>query len=444
MSPATSPVTAAPPAAPIAEPPREPPRLAPGVELIGEYRDSGFAEPQYLARRGDGQVLQLSRLVYLVAAEIDGRRGLHEIADRVGPAIGRRVSAANVAFLVDERLTPVGLIAAPGADVAHERASPLLGLRFRTALIRPRGTRTVARALSPLFLPPVVLAVLGALAVLDVWLFAFHGVGAALGQLIAEPALMLALGGLLLVSTVFHECGHAAACRYGGATPGAMGVGIYLVWPACYTDVTDSYRLGRAGRLRTDLGGVYFNAIFILATAGAYLATGYEPLLALILFEHLGMLEQFLPWVRLDGYYVVSDLAGVPDAFAHVRPMLRSALPGRRRRPAPTALTPRARRALLAYIATFVPVLLLVLTQLALAAPGLVAAAWDSFRVHLDAAARALDGGHWASAAAEALQVAILGAPVVGAVLTTGLIVHRVASHVRGRRPVGAAGARAA
>ena len=34
-----------------------------------------------------------------------------------------------------------------------------------------------------------------------------------------------------------------------------MGAGLYLVWPAFYTDVTDSYRLGRAGRLRTDLGG---------------------------------------------------------------------------------------------------------------------------------------------------------------------------------------------
>ena len=48
--------------------------------------------------------------------------------------------------------------------------------------------------------------------------------------------------------------------------PGVMGAGLYLVWPAFYTDVTDSYRLGRAGRLRTDLGGLYFNAIVVVAT----------------------------------------------------------------------------------------------------------------------------------------------------------------------------------
>ena len=54
-----------------------------------------------------------------------------------------------------------------------------------------------------------------------------------------------------------------------------MGVGIYLVWPAFYTDVTDSYRLPRAARLRTDLGGLYFNAIVAVATFGAWLAAAW-------------------------------------------------------------------------------------------------------------------------------------------------------------------------
>ena len=71
--------------------------------------------------------------------------------------------------------------------------------------------------------------------------------------------------GLAVASMLFHECGHAAACRYGGARPGVIGVGFYVVWPAFYTNVTDAYRLGRAGRIRTDLGGVYFNAVFVLA-----------------------------------------------------------------------------------------------------------------------------------------------------------------------------------
>ena len=62
-----------------------------------------------------------------------------------------------------------------------------------------------------------------------------------------------------------HETGHAAACAYGGGRPGAIGFGVYLLFPAFYTDVTDSYRLSRGGRLRTDLGGLYFNVLCLIA-----------------------------------------------------------------------------------------------------------------------------------------------------------------------------------
>jgi putative peptide zinc metalloprotease protein len=126
--------------------------------------------------------------------------------------------------------------------------------------------------------------------------------------------------GGVVIATAFHEIGHATACRYGGAKPGVMGVGIYVVWPAFYTGVTDAYRLGRGGRLRTDLGGIYFNAIFALAMAGLFALTGFEPLLLLVLVQNFAMLQQLLPFLRLDGYYILSDLTGVPDMFSCIKP----------------------------------------------------------------------------------------------------------------------------
>ena len=114
---------------------------------------------------------------------------------------------------------------------------------------------------------------------------------------------------------MFHECGHATACRYGGARPGQIGVGLYLVWPSFFTNVTDSYRLSRAGRLSTDLGGVYFNLVFVLAMAAIYEATSAAILPVVIALSHLEMLEQLLPFVRFDGYFIVGDLIGVPDLF---------------------------------------------------------------------------------------------------------------------------------
>ena len=55
--------------------------------------------------------------------------------------------------------------------------------------------------------------------------------------------------GLSVLCAAFHECGHAPLPLRRRA-PGMIGVGIYLVWPAFFANVTDSYRLSRAGRLR--------------------------------------------------------------------------------------------------------------------------------------------------------------------------------------------------
>ena len=68
--------------------------------MLGEYKDSGFKEPPFLARRADGQVLQLPRLLYLVAASSDGSRSYGQIAEAVTKEFGRGVSADNVQTLV--------------------------------------------------------------------------------------------------------------------------------------------------------------------------------------------------------------------------------------------------------------------------------------------------------------------------------------------------------
>ena len=185
------------------------------------------------------------------------------------------------------------------------------------------------------------MAVIVSVAALDFWIFTMHGLVAAFRQVLNDPVDLLLVAGLSVASALFHECGHAAGCRYGGARPGRIGAGIYLVWPAFFTNVTDSYRLSRAGRLRTDLGGLYFNMIFMLVLAACYAATSAEILLLVIALTHLEMLEQLLPFVRFDGYFILSDLVGVPDLFARVPPWYAAACPvaagSARHGPAPPA-----------------------------------------------------------------------------------------------------------
>ena len=341
-------------------------------------------------------------------------------------AFGRGVSGDNVQYLVDEKLRPLGVLAQEdGSSPPLRKVDPLLALKFRAAVVPAWLVGGITTIFRPLFFPPVVVAVLGALVALDVWLFAYHGVAQSLRQTLYDPALLFLVLGLVVLSAAFHECGHATACRYGGAKPGVMGVGIYLVWPAFYTDVTDAYRLNRTGRLRTDLGGIYFNVVFILATAGAYLLTGFEPLLLLIPIQHLEIVHQLLPFIRLDGYYIVSDLTGVPDMFSRIKPTLRSMIPGRKTDDRVAELKPWVRGAVTVYVLTVIPVLAFMFGFMLFNAPRIFATAWDSFFVQWDKVSTAADDGRFFSVAAGGLQMAILALPSAGLVASFGRIAKR-------------------
>jgi putative peptide zinc metalloprotease protein len=408
--------------------PVEAPGLADGVELLGEYKDSGYSQPVSLLRRADGQVIQMSRLLYLVASRIDGSRTPAAIAELVSDDIGRSLSADQVRYLITGKLKPLGIVASDGAPAALPKANPLLALRARTTLLPERAANAAGLGLRPLFRWPVVVAVGTGVTGLDYWLFALHGLGAGLRQVLRNPADLLIVVGLSVISAAFHECGHAAACRYGGARPGRIGVGIYLVWPSFFTNVTDSYRLSRAGRLRTDLGGLYFNLVFMLVLAGLFAATSSEILLLVIAVTHLEMLEQLLPFVRFDGYFILSDLAGVPDLFARVVPILKGALPGSRQDPRLGGLRRGTRHLVVGWVACVIPLLTITIGYLLLRLPAINRELWHSGSREAHLTAAAIGGHHYTAGAVDALGVGLVALSVAGSLYVVIGLARRAAS----------------
>jgi putative peptide zinc metalloprotease protein len=394
------------------------PRLAEGVQLIGEYEGSGYKEAPSMVRRADGQVIQLPDLLYRLAGKADGEHGYRQMADELGTEIQRRLDPEDVHFLVEEKLRPLGVLAAAdGSSPSAEKVDPFLAFRFRVGVVSEKTSELLGELFKPLFFPPVLLAALVGLVAADYWLFFVHGVAQALRQSLQHPGIFLPLFLAVVLAAALHEIGHAAACRYGGGHPGKMGCGLYLAWPAFYTDVTDAYRLSRRARLRTDLGGVYLNVIIVLATVGAYFATHLEPLLLLVLIEHLEIVHQLLPVIRLDGYYIVADLTGVPDLFARIGPVLSSAIPGRKPDPRVAVLKPWVRRAITAWVFVVVPLLVFELVTVLIHLPRIMATAASSADKLWHDTGKAFSGGNVVGGISDVLQLIVLAIPILGIVL---------------------------
>ncbi|MGH3937827.1 MAG: hypothetical protein ACRDTG_04205 [Pseudonocardiaceae bacterium] len=428
--------------APVSDGPgRGAPRLAEGTELIGEYEGSGFQEPKYIVRRADGQVIQLPHLLYLLASNLDGERDLEQVTSRLSADFGRDLEPEQVSYLLDNRLRPAGILAAdPGYADAPVKLKPdsLLGLKFRVGLVPEWMSWVIAGIFMPFFYPAVVLVALLAFVVFDLMIFLQGGiaqVGSSALAMVDHPELTLLVLFMLLMSAMFHESGHVAACRYGGARPGTMGVGIYIVWPAMFSTVTDSYRLNRRGRLRTDLGGVYFNVIFITGMSLIYLATGTPWLLIAILLMHVETMRQFLPFVRFDGYYILSDLIGVPDLFRWMGPVLRGIF---RRKPHPRVqeLKPWVRRSITLWVLLVIPALVYFLVPFIFLAPYVLPVVWAALLERGSVVGNAMQSGEAALAMVNMIQMFLLVLPWAGMTLILGMMLTQLfrAGHAWRRR----------
>jgi putative peptide zinc metalloprotease protein len=399
------------------------------VELIGELPGSGYKKPPALVRRSDGQTVQLTRLLFVVLEEIDGHRSYGEVAAAVSDSFGRQVSAEQVATLVESQLRPLGvLVLADGSEPELTKPNPLLAVKLKKVVTDPAITRRITAPFAVLFHPLVVVPFTVAFVVTAGWVLFREGLAAATRDAFTEPGLFLLVFAVTALSAGFHEFGHAAACRYGGATPGAMGAGLYLVWPAFYTEVGDSYRLGRAGRVRVDLGGLYFNALFAVAMFGVWAVTHWEALLLIIAAQVVQMVRQLAPLVRFDGYHILADLTGVPDLYSHIRPTLAGLLPHRWRNE--SALTWWARAVVTVWVLIVVPLLLLLLVLMVVALPRVVATAWESVGQQWDVLTQAWSDGAAAEVGVRALSILALALPVLAMFYLLVRMVRRTAGSV--------------
>ena len=199
-------------------------------------------------------------------------------------------------------------------------------LFFRVPLVRPKNT---LQRLLPFVLPflsrgfltlAVVVGVLGIYLTSRQWdtfmatfadFYSWQGVAAYLAALVFIK--------------IFHEMAHAfTAARYGCRIP-SMGIAFLVMMPVLYTDVTDAWKL-RSRRQRLTITGAGMISELVLAAFAtflwAFLPDGTAKSICFVIATTswvLSLLINLNPFLRFDGYYLMTDAAGIenlqPRAF---------------------------------------------------------------------------------------------------------------------------------
>lgn len=134
---------------------------------------------------------------------------------------------------------------------------------------------------------------------------------------------------LALPVVLFHELGHVAACKPAGIKNGEIGIGIYLIFPVFYSDISNLWTATKQQRIIANLAGVFNQFLYSVIMYGIFYFTGYEIFLTISILIIIDGVYQLYPFVRSDGYWVLSDALSIPNLQQKGRTYLTAIFTGR-------------------------------------------------------------------------------------------------------------------
>lgn len=123
---------------------------------------------------------------------------------------------------------------------------------------------------------------------------------------------------VLIVTSLIHEIGHITACHHYKCSYGNIGIGLYWFFPVFYADVTKSWQLPSEKRLIVDCGGIYFQSIIISLITSIVFPYNRTFSVALTCINNLLILQNLNPFLKLDGYWILSDFFNIKNLHQKV------------------------------------------------------------------------------------------------------------------------------
>lgn len=130
-----------------------------------------------------------------------------------------------------------------------------------------------------------------------------------------------------LFMTFIHETGHISAAMKYNAKTGGIGIGMYYYFLVAWADIHESWSLKKRQSMMISIGGLYFNAICFIPFAILGIVLKSRAIIDFVILSHFTVLFLFNPFLKMDGYWFISEWVGVPNLQTKITMFLREYLP---------------------------------------------------------------------------------------------------------------------
>ena len=226
----------------------------------------------------------------------------HKVFNR---SFDQTISMQSFRDLVDEKLGGYQIIR---EDAVPEKPSlKNTYLKLKILLLNARVARFLSIPLQPFFKPFVFWLSLG---VMTVFLL---GMAIGFDSPSVNQVNYLTLMSLIYPTMLIHELGHIAACAKYKLKPGGIGFGFYFILPVMYAEITNIWMGTKEQRIIANLGGIFAEVLYAVILSIVYLYSHSTVCLFASLSISVFVLWEFNPFVRFDGYWLLSDLTNTPN-----------------------------------------------------------------------------------------------------------------------------------
>ncbi|UZT98070.1 hypothetical protein ODZ84_00430 [Chryseobacterium fluminis] len=208
----------------------------------------------------------------------------------------------DFSFFIDQVLGKMQLLNKGAVTWEEEKSF----IRFQIPLFSPKVSGILAGIFSNLFAPKFFWTLFSGLVLLAFFIIFSVDIE------VSNASVFLLM--LLYIPTMFlHELGHIAACKRFAGRNGEIGMGIYFIFPVLYSSISALWHCKKEHRIIGNLAGIYMQLICVFAFYALSFFFEKTVFGELAYIVAIYSLIQLIPFIRSDGYWLLSDIFNIPN-----------------------------------------------------------------------------------------------------------------------------------